>query len=118
DRELGPSEEEGGETSPRVPNEDVNSAGLGKGAGDFSQCESSAQRDDAAGHPNAEERQRSRQLLRDAGRRAEDAGSDRDADDDGNRAPKAEGARKSLGWGGGFHSKWYSGVRFRARAEV
>src|SRR5262249_9933990 len=97
DRELRPAEEKRRQPAPRVANENVDAASLGERAGDLGERQRAAERHDAAGDPDAEERQRSWQPLRDAGRGSEDSRADRDADDDGNRAPQPELA----GQGGG-----------------
>ena len=113
DRQLGPAEKERRKTSPRIANEDEDAARLGECAGDLGQRERAAQRDDSAGDPDAEERKRTRQSIRDARRRSEDPRADRDADDDGDGAPQTETARKlrgrGRGWSGGSdvgHSIW------------
>ena len=85
-----PAEEEGGQPPPPVADEDVDAARLRERARDLGERERAAEREEAARDPDRDERQGPGQLVGDAGRRAEDSGADRGADDDGDGAPEAE----------------------------
>ena len=93
----GPAEEKTGRTAPAFAQVDVEAAGLGQRRRELGERQRAAERDGAAGHPEAEHHERIGNLAGDAGRRAEDAGADRDADDQGDRAPEAERAGQP-GW--------------------
>ena len=94
DRQLRPAEEKRRQPAERLVNEDEDAARVGKRAGHFGQRQRAAQREHSARHPHAHQRQRPGQPVGDAGRRAEDPGADRRADDDGDGAPEAELSRQ------------------------
>ena len=104
DRQLGPAEQKRRQSSEGISYENVNASRLRKGARHLGQRERPAHRHDAAGDPDAEHRQRSRESTRDAGGRSEDARSDRDADDHRDRAPQTEPSGKHT-WGKGGRCK-------------
>ena len=92
DDELGPAEQKRGRPAPALAKIGVESTALGQSRGQFGERQRPAQGDDAAEHPQAEHHRRARHQSRNAGGRAEDAGPDRDADDEGDTAPEPERA--------------------------
>ena len=95
DDELGPAEQKRGRAAPALAKIRVEPTALGQSRGQFGERQRPAQGDGAAQHPQAEHHRRARHQSRDAGRRAEDAGADRDADDEGDAAPEPERARQT-----------------------
>src|SRR6202171_4057803 len=87
EHELGPAEKKGRQPSPRLSNEDVDSAGTRKHTGDLRQRQRSAKSEDPASEPDREQRKRTSHLIRDARRRSKNSRANCRADQNGDRAP-------------------------------
>ena len=88
--QLGPAEQKPGQPSPAFAQIDIPAAGLGERRGQLGDRQRAAQRDQPAKNPNRQHQRRIRYTGRDHRRRAEDARSDRDADDEADRGPEAQ----------------------------
>ena len=88
--EFRPAEQKGRQPAPPFADVDIQPASLRVHTRDLGQRERAAQRHDAACHPDHHQRKRAGKLLRDAGRRPEDAGSDGRADEHGDGTPQAK----------------------------
>src|SRR5262249_10692490 len=104
--EFGPTEQKRCQPAPAFAEVGVKPSGFRERGGELAEREGAAERDRAAQDPQQQHHRRIRDFLRDAGRRPEDARSDRDADDEGNRAPQPERARELAALHGGerYHS--------------
>ena len=97
--ELRPSVEKGVRPSPAFAQIDIHAAGLGHRRRELRERQRAAQHDQAAEHPDAEHQHRIGHARRDAGRRAEDAAADGDADHEADRAQQAEPPDEGGHWG-------------------
>ena len=97
EREFGPAVEERWQASPRFADVHEVATRAREGPRQFGQRQRTAECKQTAGGPHGQQRQGSRQLVRDAGRRAEDTGTDRGADEHGDRTPQAKLAREFSG---------------------
>jgi hypothetical protein len=80
ENQLSPSEKKSGETTPRLADVDVDAAGLRKRARYFCERQRAAEREQAAGDPDHEERKWAGKLVCYAGRRTKNSRTDRRAD--------------------------------------